>query len=186
MVECNLTQSGRRPDSGDIVAPIKRVMLRKCRSCYDSAMPDKLRCQKHLSAASAYTRQRTAMRRKKGRCLACGGRTASSHTVCIRCRDAHATWMRRRKILVLTHYGKSGKLQCCWYNCGITDPDMLSLDHVNDNGAEHRGHKRSAGSGGPAYAYIIREGFPKGFQTLCHNHQWKKQIAKLKKMARGF
>jgi hypothetical protein len=39
------------------------------------------------------------------------------------------------KIEVLSHYGPSGNLQCCF--CDVIDIDMLTLDHVNDDG-KHR------------------------------------------------
>jgi hypothetical protein len=40
-----------------------------------------------------------------------------------------------RKLKVLTHYGKDGTLQCFWEGCTVCDPDMLSLDHKNDDGS---------------------------------------------------
>ena len=75
-----------------------------------------------------------------------------------------------RKIRVLTHYGKDGRLMCCWEGCTISDPDMLSLDHVNNDGAQDV--RKSA----TLYRHLIRNGFPEGFQTLCWNHQWKKEL----------
>ena len=43
-----------------------------------------------------------------------------------------------RKIRVLTYYGKHKTLQCCWMGCDVVDPDMLSLDHINNDGAADR------------------------------------------------
>ena len=79
----------------------------------------------------------------------------------------------RIKTAVLTHYGKNGTMKCCWEACEVVDPDMLSIDHVNDDGAKSRADEAT---GGMLYAKLIRRGFPEGFQTLCHNHQWKKEI----------
>jgi hypothetical protein len=76
-----------------------------------------------------------------------------------------------RKIRVLTHYGKDGKLQCCWPECSVNDPDILTLDHINNGGAKDRKLKGQA-----TYLVVEREGFPEGFQTLCCNHQWKKEV----------
>lgn len=81
----------------------------------------------------------------------------------------------RRKIRVLTHYGKSGKLQCCWIRCTVCDPDMLSLDHLDNDGAEAR-KSGYEGCGSGLYRKVEREKYPEGFQTLCHNHQWKKEL----------
>lgn len=81
------------------------------------------------------------------------------------------------KLAVLSHYGKGRQPCCCWPDCMITDIDMLTLDHINNDGAEHRktlGDRKMAG--GKIYRWIIKNGFPDGFQTLCANHQFKKEI----------
>lgn len=83
------------------------------------------------------------------------------------------------KLLVLTRYGKNGQLNCCWPDCGITDVDMLSIDHIENNGAHHRKNMTGDpgyGAGAPFYARLIRENFPDGYQTLCLNHQFKKEL----------
>ena len=81
----------------------------------------------------------------------------------------------RRKREVLTHYGKNGTLQCCWEDCEVTDLDMLSLDHINNDGAEHR--RAYNGQGGErVYVLLKRQGYPPICQTLCWNHQWKKEM----------
>jgi hypothetical protein len=78
-----------------------------------------------------------------------------------------------RKCKVLTHYGPNQSLRCCWEGCTVEDIDMLSLDHINNDGNVHR---KSAGDaiGRGLYKWIIRNGYPAGFQTLCMNHQFKK------------
>jgi hypothetical protein len=86
----------------------------------------------------------------------------------------------RTKLAALTRYGKGGEPACCWEGCNVTDPDMLSIDHVNDDGAEHRkrmedGRRRTCG-GSNFYRMLRQTGYPDGYQTLCHNHQWKKEI----------
>jgi hypothetical protein len=83
---------------------------------------------------------------------------------------------RKRKIEVLTHYGKHGKLQCCWKGCKVVGIDMLTLDHKNDDGARHR---REIGPGN-TYTSVKKLGFPEGYQTLCWNHQWKKEINRVR------
>lgn len=66
------------------------------------------------------------------------------------------------RLLALHHYGTT--CGCCG-----TDDD-LTIDHVRGDGAAHR--KRLSGStrgggGTQLYAWLRREGFPEGFQTLC-------------------
>lgn len=75
---------------------------------------------------------------------------------------------------VLTHYGHGGKLQCCWPGCEVTDLDMLSLDHIHDDGAAHR---KALGLGTRMYQWAKSHDFPKDvLQTMCCNHQMKKEV----------
>lgn len=81
---------------------------------------------------------------------------------------------RLRAILkeeVLLYYG-GGKLKCKWPNCNVADIDLLTLDHVNNDGAQHRKIIRYKSR---IYAILKRQKFPTGFQTLCWNHQMKKE-----------
>ena len=86
-------------------------------------------------------------------------------------------YAKNRKIEVLTHYGKDGTLQCCGEGCQVVDIDMLTLDHKNNDGARHR---KEMGGAINIYTSIRKLGFPEGFQTLCWNHQWKKEINRVK------
>jgi hypothetical protein len=69
---------------------------------------------------------------------------------------------------IISHYGQT----CNWPGCNISDTDMLTLDHINDDGSTDR----AAG----LYRRVIKAGFPDTFQVLCWNHQWKKCIRKLR------
>jgi hypothetical protein len=81
------------------------------------------------------------------------------------------------KLEVLTHYGLNGTLQCCWEGCEVCDVDMLTLDHINNNGAADRKERKNTG-GVVWYAQLKRNGFPIGLQTLCANHNLKKEVVK--------
>ena len=83
------------------------------------------------------------------------------------------------KTVVLTYYGKRGMLQCCWPACNVIDIDMLTLDHINDEGYKD---KRKHGRGITFYKKIKVKRFPVGFQTLCANHQLKKEILRRRKL----
>jgi hypothetical protein len=50
--------------------------------------------------------------------------------------------------------------------CGETHPAFLSIDHVNNDGGKHR---RSVGRGANIYTWLRDNGYPEGFQVLCHN-----------------
>jgi hypothetical protein len=82
----------------------------------------------------------------------------------------------RLKTQVLSHYGKGGKLKCCWHGCAVTDIDMLTLDHINNDGKQHKERGYKGGIGG--YGQLRLAGYPSGFQTLCANHQLKKEIVR--------
>ena len=125
-------------------------------------------------------------------CTRCGGNgpfAAGSHA-CLKCsnkqrRDWNADHLehrrkysrdfareshRKRRRLVLEHYGK--RCMCC----GETEEAFLTVDHVHGGGNEHRrqlGHGKIVGSS-RFYAYLVREGFPAGFQLLCHNCNFAK------------
>lgn len=74
---------------------------------------------------------------------------------------------RALKILVVNHYG--GKCACC----GESELDFMAIDHINNDGNEHR---KTIGSGGRLHAWLRREGFPEGFQVLCHNCNFSKHL----------
>lgn len=76
----------------------------------------------------------------------------------------------RTKSLVLTHYG-NGKCACVI--CGFDDIRALSIDHINNDGAEHR--KKI---GCDICRWLVKSNFPKGYQTLCMNCQLIKRAEK--------
>ena len=88
-------------------------------------------------------------------------------------------WRHRDKlkIEILACYGPAGKLGCSWEGCGVVDPDMLVLDHIADDGAaQKKALGPSNGRGWNFYRFLRRNGFPSGYQTLCCNHNHKKEI----------
>lgn len=79
------------------------------------------------------------------------------------------------RVEALTHYG-NGCLQCVWNGCEVIDPDMLTLDHTENNGAAERRESGKKSIGGSTFSYWLKtHGWPTGYQTLCWNHQWKKE-----------
>lgn len=123
-----------------------------------------------------------AKRKAQGICANCGNAPAVTK-FCEECRqqrnkDSNA-YRAETKLLVLSHYGPNGKLQCSWPDCTVIDPDMLSLDHVNNDGSKDRAG--SCPGGVQFYVKLKGKGFPEGFQTLCHNHQWKKELMRRRK-----
>ncbi len=76
------------------------------------------------------------------------------------CREADRRHYQERRRQVFDHYG----WQCAC--CGSAD--RISIDHVNGGGQEHRQELNLAGGNArQVYAWLIKNGFPGGFQTLC-------------------
>lgn len=64
-------------------------------------------------------------------------------------------------------YAAYGGYKCAC--CGATEPTFLSIDHINNDGAEMR-KKGIHGRGGTNfYQWLRKNGFPAGFQVLCMN-----------------
>lgn len=62
---------------------------------------------------------------------------------------------------VLAHYGTT--CSCC----GEAERRFLTIDHVHNDGAEHRAIFGTGGSN--LYYWLRRNNYPPGFQTLCWN-----------------
>jgi hypothetical protein len=66
----------------------------------------------------------------------------------------------------------------CCLSCGISDIDVLDIDHIENNGAEDRKNNLY---GYNLYRKLKKEGWPKdNFQVLCKNCNWKKHLANIR------
>ncbi|KKN98879.1 hypothetical protein LCGC14_0141200 [marine sediment metagenome] len=72
------------------------------------------------------------------------------------------------KFSVFQHYG--GKCQVC----KEIDMDVLAIDHINNDGAEHRKQLKLQGT--TIYRWLAKNNFPSGFQVLCYNCNIKKYL----------
>jgi hypothetical protein len=52
----------------------------------------------------------------------------------------------------------------------------LTIDHINNDGWAERKKHRTGKTGGAVYHRLRHKKFPTGYQTLCMNHQLKKEI----------
>jgi hypothetical protein len=153
-----------------------------CKSC--AAARVRVYAQAHLEENRARARQwkqdnpdkvRANYERRLPEIVARDRQRRSANPEAFRARRRAAYWCRRRLRLaeggpgptdayrrrlreqVFAHYGTS--CACCGSSVRLT------IDHVQGDGLEHR---RVIGPGTSAlYRWLIRNGFPDGFQTLC-------------------
>lgn len=88
-----------------------------------------------------------------------------------------ASWNRanpeRRRVNALNYYYRLqdaamqayGGYRCLW--CGMDDPIVLTIDHINNDGAHMR--KRLKKDGAAFYKWLRDNNYPAGFQVLCMN-----------------
>lgn len=70
-------------------------------------------------------------------------------------------WQALRHEVLLAYGG--AKCACC----GEKEDKFLSIDHINNDGAQHR--RRIGGSGGRTWIWLRENNYPDGFQVLCMN-----------------
>jgi hypothetical protein len=118
------------------------------------------RCAPCRKATRGKRRELWQQRIEAGLCTRCG---AAPHKqgaqMCAPCADYQMTPRRRLKEAIISAYG--GKCACC----GEADSRFLTVDHVQNDGAEER---RQIGHWN-ILANIRRQGFPDRYQLLCYN-----------------
>mgnify|MGYP000921627588 CR=1 FL=1 len=152
-------------------------------------------CGKHYQRWRAHGDPLVNLTRRgewQGACLDCDRRDVVFHGAsrkCVSCaRPTRQAWRRntpegrewtrqasirahrRHRSAVLDHYGR--RCRCC----GETNEAFLVIDHIDGGGNAHR---RQLGKGKIAgsrlfYGWLHRNGFPPGFQVLCHNCNFAK------------
>lgn len=122
--------------------------------------------------------------KKAGRCYRCPKQAMLGRTKCTSCSESQSkkglakyyqkresgTYspsraIREAKAVVMSHYGPA-----C--SCGVAFLSMLTIDHIDNNGAAHRREGKNQGT--HLYRKLISAGFPAGYQCLCWNCNFKK------------
>lgn len=121
--------------------------------------------------------------KSKGLCR-CGSPRALKSTKCINCIDAAKQYQSanlgkissynrkayvKLKIEVINAYG--GKCACCHE----TTFEFLTLDHINNDGADHR--RKVGGYTRKVWSDLKKNGFPPIMQVLCANCHLAKTIS---------
>lgn len=150
-----------------------------CNECPEPAVPGKRYCAKHGEENRQTRRDHVAACRLTGMCPDCPHDKQSPSatgkppgTPCVEHLKYNREKDRRKcqklRAEVLAAYG--GKCSCP--GCTITEPAFLEVDHIYNDGADHRreicgGNSRS---GIRFYTWLRKHGFPKDrFQLLCRN-----------------
>jgi hypothetical protein len=107
-------------------------------------------------------------------CVSCGTKlNVDEKYRCQKCKEIHAldvkTQSHALRIKVIDNYGS--KCSCC----GEAQIQLIEIDHVDNNGAEHR--KQIGSHSDTLCRWIIRENYPTTIQLLCANcNQAKKKF----------
>lgn len=84
---------------------------------------------------------------------------------------------QKLKVAALGAYSQTAQPSCS--RCGIDDLDVLCLDHINDNGKEDR---KITGMGSNFYNWLKQHNYPEGYQVLCRNCNYKKELERRRKI----
>jgi hypothetical protein len=123
-------------------------------------------CEEHKAITRDKMREKRSTRPPRN-CKECGIEVGAYKSLCPACSRNRRIGCTRRwsKERVLKIYEAYGGASCgC---CGEKTFEFLTLDHVNNDGADHR--RELGGSGSHVYAWIIRKNFPSGYRVLCYN-----------------
>lgn len=63
----------------------------------------------------------------------------------------------------MAHYS-NGTMKCAC--CGESITEFLAIDHIEGGGNKER---KRVGSGQPFFRWLEQNGYPLGYQVLCHN-----------------
>jgi hypothetical protein len=106
-------------------------------------------------------------RRKEQGICNCGNQLPEGRAVCLECIAVRQAKYQAVKDEVFNHYG--GYVCEC---CGESIKKFLTIDHINNDGKEHR---KELGSR-IIYKWLKQNGFPEGFQVLCFNCNCGRQL----------
>lgn len=146
-----------------------RKMAGLCTCCSSKPEPGRTKCRPCLNAFNKRTKERAVRLKEAGLCPTCGKRKfGKRRLLCNVChkqrlekhlngKDYDTKYTKLRRSKVLEAYGTVCKC------CGEAEEQFLSIDHIDGGGNKH------AKEVGSVYKWLIANGFPPGFQTLCIN-----------------
>ena len=140
----------------------------KCKKeklCFTCGSPcEKTKCKE----CAAKTRNSLNLKKAQGICTLCDQPAAPNRITCHHhIEEARLRYRKLREEAFIAY----GGIKCAC--CGTTHFVFLALDHVNNDGAACR--KKNDNGSGLLYK-LRRNGWPPGFQVLCHNCNYAKQF----------
>jgi hypothetical protein len=139
----------------------RRYQCRECDKFYHKNYPKSL---KRLSDQKYYQNNKLELFQRH-----LAWRKANSELYHQRLRENH----RKLKREIFNIYGG-----CICANCKISDIDVLTIDHIQGGGTQHRKKLSGNGLGATFYHWLKRNNYPKGYQVLCFNCNIKKFICR--------
>jgi hypothetical protein len=110
-------------------------------------------------------RMRYLDRRLAGVCVICLSVKVTSLVYCDICRNKKKLTQKRvQNKLQNEVFAAYGGYRCSC--CCETEPKFLSIDHVNNDGAQHR---KNLGSNGKFYTWLRKNKYPPDYRVLCMN-----------------
>lgn len=164
-----------------------------CVQCGEPATNSKF-CVKHSKYFTNMAKAIQTERLSAGLCRGCGASPAKGHRDCQKCLDRQALNQAKRAMKLKEEtFSKYGGMSCACDGCGwhdgrciVTHTDVLTLDHINNDGAEQRKTLGTHGKGHKFYVWLKKNGYPSGYRVLCMNCNWGKylMIQAIKKSAK--
>jgi hypothetical protein len=91
-------------------------------------------------------------------------------------RQKNTIYNHALKMTIMKHYSQSEIPYCKM--CNEIRHEFLSIDHMNNDGAEHR---KTISSGKQMYHWLRAKNYPEGYQVLCLNCQFRKKSKRTRK-----
>jgi hypothetical protein len=151
---------------------------RLCTICVQSFLP-KSSSQKYCPACQPIQRLVRSRRNAARRRLKLPERAKADARKSL---ERHREYYEARKRLYSTRYwnrtkrrviGFYSNFEYCCACCGVNELEFLAIDHIEGGGGKQRKRLKEEGEG-DFYHWLIKEGFPTGYQVLCHNCNWSK------------
>ncbi len=134
---------------------LEKKLNGKCKNCCNSVVSDV-----YCSDCLLKQKERRERCKHNGICVQCHkNKVDDNFRICIQCKEQSRKHYRELQFNVFLHYGG---FECIC--CGETIVNFLQLDHINNNGHEHRRWGRRK-----LFKWIINNDYPPCFQVLCAN-----------------